>query len=178
MLYQLIVRVQDGDSNAALELVQKFTPLLRKYAYKLYVEDAYENLQCDFLGLLYSIDLNKFSDPNDMVLCEYISKSVYSYYVQHLKEYIKSKNVLNTSALNDTQIYEIEGKLATTEDESNILIDDLKKLLTEKEFIVIYHIYYMEATGVELAKTLETSRQNVNQIKKHALVKLRKHFMD
>lgn len=178
MLYQLILRAQCGDSDAVIEIIQKFVPLLKKYAYKLHNEDAYENLQCDFLGLIYSIDLSRFSNPNDMVLTEYFSKSVYSYYVKRLKEHIKNKQMLDLSDLSDSQINEIESKLSMTEDESNMLIDDLKKLLTEKEFVVIYHIYYMENSVVALAKEMKTSRQNVNQIKRHALDKLRSHFKD
>lgn len=43
MLCDLICNAQKGDKEAVLELIQKFSPLFRKYARKLNYEDAYED---------------------------------------------------------------------------------------------------------------------------------------
>lgn len=45
-IYKNIVSYQAGDSSAAWALVQKFEPLLKHYAFALYREDAFEDLQC------------------------------------------------------------------------------------------------------------------------------------
>lgn len=45
MLKDSIAAAQQKDSNALLALIEKFKPLLKKYAYKLHYEDAYYDLQ-------------------------------------------------------------------------------------------------------------------------------------
>ena len=49
MLDETIASAQHNNSESLLALIEKFKPLLKKYAYKLHYEDAYYDLQ-----LLYS----------------------------------------------------------------------------------------------------------------------------
>lgn len=48
--------------------------------------------------------------------------------------------------------------------------------LTEKERMVIYLIYDQGYSATEIAKILGVSRQNINQIKKRAELKIRCHL--
>ena len=43
MIIDQICSSQNGDKHAVVELIEKFTPILRKYARKLDVEDAYND---------------------------------------------------------------------------------------------------------------------------------------
>jgi len=52
MTAELISRSQTGDKTATLELIEKFHPLLKKYAFRLFYDDAYDELLVDFVGLL------------------------------------------------------------------------------------------------------------------------------
>lgn len=48
MLDETIASAQHNNSESLLALIEKFKPLLKKYAYKLHYEDAYYDLQLDF----------------------------------------------------------------------------------------------------------------------------------
>ena len=52
MLINDIRNGQGGNQQAALDLVNQFSPALKKYARKLETEDAYYDLQVDFLDLI------------------------------------------------------------------------------------------------------------------------------
>ena len=172
MLYVLIQTAQAGEQDAAWELIQKFQPLLKKYSYKLHTEDAYEELVYFFLEVIHTLPLKKFQNPLDAVFVTYFSKSIHSYYIKLIQKNISDKQLLPFSSLEENQQYTLEKGLSTDDDSSNLLLQDLQKALTKKEFAVIYGIYYMGYSSAELAKKLSTSRQNINQIKQYALRKL------
>lgn len=52
MISDLIAEDQNGNSDATLLMIEKFKPLLKKCAYKLYYEDAYNDLLVDFIELI------------------------------------------------------------------------------------------------------------------------------
>ncbi|WP_006524730.1 hypothetical protein [Desulfoscipio gibsoniae] len=76
MTKDLIVQSQTGDSSATLTLIRKFDPLLRKYAYKLYYDDAYNDLLFDFIEFLNNIRLDRMRDTSEGILISYISTSI------------------------------------------------------------------------------------------------------
>lgn len=51
MLSEAIASAQHNNPDSLLALIEKFKPLLKKYAYKLHYEDAYYDLQLDFIIL-------------------------------------------------------------------------------------------------------------------------------
>jgi hypothetical protein len=55
MTIDIIVRSQGGDGDATLLLIEKFNPLLKKYAYKLSYDDAYNDLLLNFIELLHNM---------------------------------------------------------------------------------------------------------------------------
>ena len=61
MLYELINSVQRDDKEAMTELIDRFQPLLKKYAAKLNYEDAYEDMVLYYIGLIKNINLNEAS---------------------------------------------------------------------------------------------------------------------
>ena len=76
MSMDLIVQSQTSDSSATLTLIRKFDPLLRKYAYKLYYDDAYNDLLFDFIEFLNNIRLDRMRDTSEGVLISYICTSI------------------------------------------------------------------------------------------------------
>ncbi|MCO7111492.1 hypothetical protein NIA69_23350 [Gemmiger formicilis] len=48
-LYTCIQDIQNGDREQALALLEKFSPLLKKYAFFLQSEDALQDFQCFLL---------------------------------------------------------------------------------------------------------------------------------
>lgn len=48
-MYDLVVRAEDNDNDAMLELIGRFRPLMLKYAKKLNYDDAYEDMVFEFI---------------------------------------------------------------------------------------------------------------------------------
>ena len=64
-LFDLFLNAYNGNSFAQLQIVQRFQPLLKKYAALLKYEDAYSDLQLYLLELLHT-------------LCRFVQYTVYS----------------------------------------------------------------------------------------------------
>lgn len=69
------------DETAALQLLEMFDKLLRKYARQLGTEDAYEELRLFFFELLDRLRNKKVRGDNDGYAVSYISKSVRNQYI-------------------------------------------------------------------------------------------------
>ena len=57
MLKDTIAAAQRNDEESLLALIEKFKPLLKKYAYKLHYEDSFFDLQLDFIQIVTTLNL-------------------------------------------------------------------------------------------------------------------------
>jgi hypothetical protein len=96
MTNDLIAKSQTGDSGATLTLIKKFDPLLRKYAYKLYYDNAYNDLVFDFIELLHNIRLDHIRGPNEEYLVSYICTSIRSSYIKRKTNILKETSKIYT----------------------------------------------------------------------------------
>lgn len=176
MLCEWIKAAQAGDKESINKLIEKFQPLLRKYAYKLSYEDAYEDLLLYFIELILSLKSSILSNTNDARLVSYISKGVQNQYCHFIKKYIDSKNELQFSQLSEEQLHCIQQNLSTEDKETTLPFEILNTILTPKETTTILAIYYYGYTSAELAKRYHLTRQAVNQLKQRALKKLKAYF--
>lgn len=60
-----IVKSQKGDKDSTLKLIEKFTPLIKKYEYKLNYEDAYNDLIMDFIESIHNIHVEKMKSKGE-----------------------------------------------------------------------------------------------------------------
>ena len=67
----------------------------------------------------------------------------------------------------------IETLNPTHDQYTELLIVDLKSVLSEKEFRVIYYHYFLQYSINEIAEISNVSRQSVNKVKIIALKKLK-----
>jgi len=58
MTIDTIIQSQSGRKISTLELVKKFEPLLKKYAYLLDYDDAYNDLLVDYLELIKKMNVS------------------------------------------------------------------------------------------------------------------------
>lgn len=79
-IHKQILDYQGGDANAALELVEKFKPLIKRYAFFLHREDSFEDLQCFLLSMLKTWDTSRLSSTDDATVTRYIANSVKNEY--------------------------------------------------------------------------------------------------
>ena len=178
MTVDIIIKSQGGDGNATLMLIEKFSPLLKKYAFKLSYEDAYNDLLLDFIELLHNMQIENIHNKSEGSMVSYICTSVHSSYIKKLIEVKRLRNILLYSDLNDNELYYIEAISATNDVYQEYELSFIKKILTKQELSVISMIYFTGYTVTEIANFYGTSRQAVNQMKNRALKKLRNTFSD
>lgn len=178
MTADLIAQSQSGEVDATLELVNKFKPLLRKYAFKLNFDDAYDDLLLDFLILMKSIPLQYLKSCSEGTLITYIQKSIYYSYIKHSIRIKKLRNISLYSDLKEGELYHIEAKTAIFDDYADIDMQGFGQLLTKSELLIIKMIYYSGYSVSEIAIICGISRQAVNQTKIRALKKLKNLYSD
>lgn len=173
MLYEIICRAQNGDKEAMQELVDRFTPLMRKRANKLGYEDAYEDIRLFFIELIYSMRLEKIRLKEDGGITSYINVSINNFYNKETAKSDKWKKEIVVSALSAEQEYYMEKKLSK-EDKINIFMElNMEEKLTPNEYKIIYLIYIEGYSVAEIARDTNKTRQAVNQLKKRILKKIK-----
>lgn len=69
MIIDLIQESQHGNQDATMKLIKTFSPTLRKYARALEIEDAYQDLQLDFIEVIQNVLRKKMHSKNTAHLC-------------------------------------------------------------------------------------------------------------
>ena len=173
MLIDEILRCQDGDHQSMLDMIEKFNPILKKYARKLGTEDAYQDLLLEFLETLLRLDCGRLEGRGDGAVVNYISKSVYHAYIKLLHQLLETKYVvLPLDELSDWAMYHNQQFQPLEE----VPFDWWEARLSRKERQVFFCVYAMGYSAAEIARFLGTSRQNINKIKTQAIQKLRTYL--
>lgn len=175
VLIDKICEAQQGNQDAMLYLIQKYTPLLMRYSKKIYQEDAFSELTLAFIELIYHIKIEKLACGSDGVITNYIFTSIKNTYIAHIKEIMKEKGLITTL---DSFTEKDEFQMSNThmvESSKSYFMDFLSDFpdLTRKEKKVLLLIYYYGYSAAEVADQMKTSRQNINQIKKRAQGKIK-----
>jgi RNA polymerase sigma factor (sigma-70 family) len=177
MTVDMIVQSQSGRKISTLTLVTKFEPLLRKYAYLLNYDDAYNDLLVDYLELIKKMNVSLLRNIDEGSIVSYIQKSVYSCYIKRSKSarvYITKNSFF--CELSDGEIRIIDMLSSLNDDYKVIENIDIRKSLSRSEYIVIHMFYYSGYSVAEIARHKKVSRQAVNQTKNNALKKLNKLY--
>lgn len=178
MTVDLIIKSQAGDQESTLALIEKFNPLIKKYAYKLYYEDAYNDLLVDFIELIHNLNLEFIRYKNEGGIVTYISKSVKSSFIKKLTAIIKIRSIISYSDLNDNELYYIDALSSTYDKYLKNELPYIDKKLNKAESSILKRIYISGYSATELSAIYGVSRQAVNQMKKRALNKLKPLFLD
>ena len=178
MIVDEVYKIQSGDNTATLKLIEKFKPILKKYAHSLSYEDAYDDLLVDFIELLNTLKVDKIQNKNDGCMVAYLTTSIHNSYIKKLIKVKQLRNFTTYSELSENELHFIDSLTATKDTYVNTDYDLLRKLLTNQEFNIIKMLYYDGYTVTETAIAIGITRQAVNQMKNRALKKLKKIFMD
>lgn len=173
MLGALIQNVQENSEEDMLALIERFKPLMVKYARKLNYEDAYNDIVLCFITLIKSQNLCKLVSKADNIIVTYINHSIINFYNKKIPKIISRKNEVVMSELTEEQQYFLEVKTAQ-ENEIDIINEyGLTQLLTESEQLLIYQVYVEGHTISELARYQNRTRQAVNQQRIRAVNKIK-----
>ena len=127
-IHKQILDYQGGDANVALELVEKFKPLIKRYAFFLHREDSFEDLQCFLLSMLKTWDTSRLSSTDDATVTRYIANSVKNEYIALSKQKAKERG---TSYLEDAtlpQALEYAQKTSTCDQYDQLTLQDLNTI--------------------------------------------------
>lgn len=176
MKTEMIVKIQkitEGDWDAVVELIERFQPLLRKYAYLLNYKDAYEDMQVDFIEFLLKLNPAIFHPPSDGIITEYIRVAVMNMYRARVKNVISHKSEIPISQMEEQQQALVSMQYSTIDNESVLLAYGLHMFLGKDEYEIIRLYYVMQYTDAEIARMRKKTRQAVQQKRKKALKKIK-----
>lgn len=173
-IYEKIVSAQSGNEPAMLELIEQFSPLLKKYAYLLQTEDALNELTADFIELIKTLKLNSLRSYNDGVFVNYISNAVRYKYISRSKQQSMENQTLYWDDFDELVQRKYEPRCVLFDDEAEFIQVIPVGVLSESEFNIIVMIYLQGYSAAGIARAKHITRQAVNQIKRRALKKLYK----
>lgn len=174
MICNLLMKAQKGEQKAMMELIDRFQPLLRKYAKKLGYDDAYEDCLLFFIELITTMNLRKINGWKDQSVVSYIKVSVINFYKRKIRKVIKEEQEIVFSELTKEQRYYIEARMAKPDEINDFLELGIDRFLSKEEWMILYLVYAKGYTIAEIARKEHKSRQTVNQLKQRTLNKLKK----
>lgn len=154
-------------------LINKFTPLIKKYSIKLKYDGAETDLLIRFIEIINLISKNDKLLKNERIMVSYINKSIINYYIYLSK---KNCNLLQNEALDiNENLY--QNVIFSSEECSfkNIELIESLNILNCKEKCVLVNLLKGYSIS-EISKMLCITRQAVNKIKLRAFSKLRELY--
>lgn len=173
-LFDLFLNAYNGNSFAQLQIVQRFQPLLKKYATLLKYEDAYSDLQLYLLELLHSGKLTKLQrkddgTKDDGTLVKYIESSIRHQYISLNSR----KNAVDSSVIASIDEIDFDHMSLSSNDEyPKLLISDLHSVLQPSELTLLSQFVFKGMSIADIAEKSGVSRQAINRKKLSILKKL------
>ncbi len=140
-LYTCIQDIQNGDREQALALLEKFSPLLKKYAFFLQSEDALQDFQCFLLAFAKNSQLNELTISTDGAIISYINKAIYHHYIALSKAKRHQLPTVSIESQTDYDPLQFDTAFSESDTYNNLLLLDLKRALSTEEYHVIYDHY-------------------------------------
>ena len=130
----------------------------------------------DFIEWVKNLNLSNIYDSSDGALTNYISKSVYRLFLRRLCSTIeKEPRYIYFEDMTPTQKNDLLKHTAVS-DELPLSQVLPQGILSEAELNILTAIYEDGESVTGIARKLNVSRQNINQIKKRAEQKLRENL--
>ncbi len=176
-LYILIKKSQMGNSKSMEQLCKKFSPIIKKYAYKLNYEDSYYDLQLCFIeGILKMPLSSKNFLLSDAYILSYIKKIVYHAYIIISKKLRRQnyKHIVLEDCEYTLETITYKNNLSIWQDE--LYKSDIKQILNDREFNICILKFIWKYTDNEIAKQYNVSRQTITKTISKIRKKLRNYY--
>lgn len=173
-IFELMQVTQTRNSDALVELIKMFDPLLKKYSKLLNYDDAYSDLRLEFINTMFKLNTKNLEFLSEGQIVNYISKTIYHHYINQSKRNKSNVNVMVFSDMSDQMISIIDAKLAEKDQQKNYEIEYAIRKLNADEQILVNLIFYKDYSIQEIAQSYGTSRQAINQKKKRVIKKMYK----
>ena len=172
MLVDYVVSAQNNNEESMMHLIHQFRPLLIHWAYKLHYEDALNDLLLAFIEGVRKMNVSTLRNKDDKTIIKYFAEIVKNASYQYLKSSTQP-SVMPLGDLSDIP----DQKCQLDADDFELLQLCPENVLTDYERQIIIDIFAKGCTASELAKQFHVTRQNISQIKKNAVRKL-KRFLE
>lgn len=167
------------DKDSMLELLKIFEPLLKRYAYKLSYEDAYNDLQLFMIELIRKLNKKNLNKTEDKFYLSYIKRSIEHKYIELSGKLNNTNKYSFNYYASDIEFEDLlDNNNVELDDYSLLLLNDLRQALTQNEYEIIYLLFYKNYSVAEIAAKKQMSRQYINNCKLKALKKLKLYFSD
>lgn len=177
MLIDVIQEAKQGEQAQMLYLLEKFRPILSKYARKLGTEDAFDEMQLQFIEIITFMNIGKLNNKGDGAVVNYLANSVFHAYTKIVKYKIaQGAPMISIEELTERNMFSIHA-VSEPPSHKDELPSFPPRLLSPKEESILRLVYECGYSAADLAKTLGTTRQNINQIKKHAEDKVKRWYI-
>lgn len=172
-LSECIEKLQKGDNQATLEILEKMEPLAKRYARKIHFQEYEDSLQEMKLALLEAIPhLN--TSRSEAENLKYLQVSVEHKYFYLCKKWLPRQEM--EMGKEEVEIFEKADRAGAISEIENKL--DLEKYIrflyreNPKQAMILYWALYEQWTDKKIAEKLQTSRQYINRIKRKHLKKI------
>lgn len=168
-IYLLVYESKKGNKEKVIDLIHKFDSLLNKLQRNSHYEDMKNDLVLFLLRLISRVPIEVENFKDDKYITSYIYKSIKNEYIRLNKKIQERHNnelYLNESIINNKQ----------NEQFDKVMLNDMMKILTEKEKEIISKIYINGFTEAQIGRDKKISRQAVHKTHERALKKLRLHY--
>jgi len=173
LMEELVIRAKAGDSAAAMELLEEFTPFILNAARKIYIQNCdFEDLaQLGRLSFLKAICM--YDNTGNFCFPAYAVNAVRKNYYNEIRKALSRDYVLDMEMLCSLPSKEnVEGFLINKETETQL--HKCLKLLSKEDFELI-HWYYFRGLGIkEYAKARCLPYNLVVKRKQRILQRLKK----
>lgn len=158
-----------GSEDALLILIDRFSPLFKKYARKFDYEDTYSELQLYFIALIQKFPAHA-QNWNDGQTVAYLAKSIRTAYIKLSQQ----------NNFRENKLLEFNPDIMDRPDEQNteqtIFLQEILTLLNDSQKEILF-LHYIEGYSIqEIAKLQGKSRQAINKTKNQALNILKKQL--
>ena len=170
----LLRQAKNGDENAILEYIDRFKPLLKKYANRLRYEDAYNDLQLKLIEVLKASGFQPEKLSCGQAV-SYIHRSIVNEYICLNKCNVAPEILLNDLSEEQQHMVKATYSIDTSYDEFEI--GSMLEMLSPTEKEAVRRIVLEHETAAQLARELGCTRQSINQAKLRGLKKLKKSLL-
>lgn len=165
-LSEILINAHQGSETDICSIINKFKPLIRKYARQLSYDCAETDLIIATLEFIRDVEPERIRECNDAVLVSYIARTLRNKKIDIYRNTIlKGLEVINAD-------YDLMDSHNNNIDEQLDWMNYMSQL-SDKQCSILIRRYIMGYSDAEIAGQLNVSRQAVCKMKNKALNNLK-----
>lgn len=182
-IVSLIIQTQQGNEKSLVSLLERYEPLINNTAGRYCrakadcsYEDAQSEMKLQFIRIVKAMRLDGMRSTENEVMSRYLKSALLNSMNSLLEKEKKTVALQTLADLPDAQVAKYEESNSVTDEYEQVVLSELQSCLTEREYEVIWRLFFLRSSAAEIASHLACTRQTVNNIKLSAFEKIRKKY--